>query len=79
VALPCQCLPCVNSVIKGVAMKKLLLILSIVSIILSGCIVRAQHDDGYHRGHHHDRNHDRDRDNDDRRDGRGDGNYDGRY
>lgn len=60
-------------------MKKILLVLSIVSIVLSGCFIRAHHDDGYHRGHDHDRHHGHDRDYDGRRDGRGDGKHDGKY
>lgn len=53
-------------------MKKLLLVISLVTIGLSGCYVRG-HDEGYHRDRdHHDRDHDhhdRDRDHhdDDRR------------
>lgn len=65
--------------VEGVTMSKLLIVLSVVSIILSGCYVRAQHDNGYHKGHHHDKNHDRGRDNDDRRDGRDDDKHDGKH
>lgn len=52
-------------------MKKILLVLSLIAISLSGCYIRA-HDDGYHRGrdHHEGREHHDDRD--DRRDERGD-------
>jgi len=46
-------------------MKKLLLVLSLMVIGLSGCYVRGYHDEGYHRGHEQERGHD------DRRDDRG--------
>ena len=45
-------------------MKKLLLMISLIAIGLSGCYVRG-HDEGYHRGHDRD-HHDRDRDHHDR-------------
>lgn len=53
-------------------MKKLLLVLSLVTIGLSGCYVK-HHDNGYHRGHDHDhhqkhKGHDKGHDHDDRRD-----------
>ena len=48
-------------------MKKLLLVISLITIGLSGCYVRG-HDEGHHRDrdhHKHDRDHDhRDRDHD---------------
>ena len=57
-------------------MKKLLLVLSIMVIGLSGCFVRGHHDDGYHRGHDRDRGHDDRRgDRDDKHDGKHDGRY----
>ncbi len=52
-------------------MKKLLLMISLITIGLSGCYVRG-HDEGYHRDrdhHEHDEDHDHhDRDHSDRHD-----------
>lgn len=50
-------------------MKKLLLVISLITIGLSGCYVRG-HDEGYHRDRDH---HDRDRDHHDRDSNRHDG------
>jgi len=57
-------------------MKKLLLVLSLAVIGLSGCYIKGHHDEGYHRGHDHDRGHDEHRD--EHRDGR-DGDHDDRH
>lgn len=54
-------------------MKKLLLILSLITIGLSGCYVKHHdHDRGYHKGHDHHEGHGYDKnrhDHDDDRDG----------
>lgn len=39
-------------------MKKILLMLSLVVLGLSGCYVRGYHDDGHHKGHDYQRGHD---------------------
>lgn len=49
-------------------MKKLLLILSLIAISLSGCYIRA-HDDGYHRDRDHREDNDHQRDRHDHHDG----------
>ena len=52
-------------------MKKLLLVLCMSALGLSGCYVKSQHE----RDHYHDRNHDHS----ECHDGHGDGKHDGRY
>ena len=47
-------------------MKKLLLLLSMIMLGLSGCYVRGYHDDGYHRGHDQHKGHDQHRSDDGR-------------
>lgn len=47
-------------------MKKLLLVLSLITIGLSGCYVRGYHDVHHRDGDHHGEHHDRDRDHHDR-------------
>jgi len=51
---------------EGIIVKKLLLILSLMLIGLSGCYVRGYHDEGYHRGHDQHRGDDRRDDDHDR-------------
>lgn len=46
-------------------MKKLLLVLSLIAISLSGCYI-YDHDDGYHRDRDYNRDHDHDRGHDHR-------------